>query len=186
MGRRNWQWLELVDKVATGKSSDMCTALQKSRPFMIYVSALDAGELYFGKSPVDLSRFKSTPEKTLKSRPFMIYVSALDAGELYFGKSPVDLSQLVQEYSREDFEGTRVKQWDASFDLFDKAKGRELIQKLRFQNMEKNGGISPIGICSQVGEQKLVKGKNYSFSITRKNSQNRPSVSLAQRCLAKW
>ncbi|KAJ6411858.1 hypothetical protein OIU84_005012 [Salix udensis] len=38
-------------------------------------------------------------------------------------------------------EGARVRQWDTSFNLSGKAKGGELVLKLGFQIMEKEGGI---------------------------------------------
>ncbi|KAL6953548.1 hypothetical protein U1Q18_045478 [Sarracenia purpurea var. burkii] len=106
-------------------------------------------------------------------RPFFIYVFAVDAEELDFGRSSVDLSLLIQESIEKSSEGTRVRQWDTSFNLSGKAKGGELVLKLGFQLMEKDGGI---GIYSQAEGQKSSKGRNFSPSIGRKQSKSSFSV----------
>ncbi|PIN14678.1 hypothetical protein CDL12_12697 [Handroanthus impetiginosus] len=114
-------------------------------------------------------------------RPFLIYVVAVDADELNFGRSLVDLSGLIQESIEKSFEGTRIKQWDISFNFSGKAKGGELVLKLGFQIMEKDGGI---GLYSQVEGQKSAKNRNYSSSFARrlsKTSFSVPSPSLSSR-----
>ncbi|XP_021902575.1 protein PLASTID MOVEMENT IMPAIRED 1 [Carica papaya] len=106
-------------------------------------------------------------------RPFLIYLFAVDAQELDFGRSSVDLSQLIQESIEKSFEGTRVRQWDMSFNLLGKAKGGELLVKLGFQTMEKDGGI---GIYNQAEGSKSSKYKNFSSSFGRKQSKTSFSV----------
>ncbi|KAF2324812.1 hypothetical protein GH714_017235 [Hevea brasiliensis] len=80
-------------------------------------------------------------ELKFEPRPFWIYAFAVDAGELDFGRGSVDLSRLIQESMEKNQEGTRIRQWDTSFNLSGKAKGGELVLKLGFQIMEKDGGI---------------------------------------------
>ncbi|KAG9442499.1 hypothetical protein H6P81_018353 [Aristolochia fimbriata] len=107
-------------------------------------------------------------------RPFLIFVKAVDAEELDFGRSSVDLSALVQESMEKSAEGTRVRQWDTSFDLAGKAKGGELVLKLGFQIIEDKGA----GIYSQ-GESllKSIKTKDSSSSsFGRKQSKTSFSV----------
>ncbi|OIT31808.1 PREDICTED: protein PLASTID MOVEMENT IMPAIRED 1 [Nicotiana attenuata] len=117
------------------------------------------------------SRFKFEP------RPFLIYVFAVDAEELDFGKNLVDLSEMIQESIEKSFEGNRIRQWDTSYPLLGKAKGGELVLKLGFQIMEKDGGI---GIYSQAEGQKTGKNANYSSSssssFARKQSKTSFSV----------
>uniref|UniRef100_A0A2N9EWA8 C2 NT-type domain-containing protein n=1 Tax=Fagus sylvatica TaxID=28930 RepID=A0A2N9EWA8_FAGSY len=106
-------------------------------------------------------------------RPFWIYVFAVDAAELDFGRSSVDLSQLIEESVERSFEGTRVRQWDTSFNLSGKAKGGELVLKLGFQIMEKDGEI---GIYKQAEELRSDKSKILSSSFARKQSKTSFSV----------
>lgn len=107
-------------------------------------------------------------------RPFVIYVFAVDADELDFGKSSVDISQLIQESMEKNVEGTRIRQWDVSFGLSGKAKGGELVLKLGFQIMEKDGGI---GIYSQGEGSKVDKTKTFSSSsFGRKQSKSSFSI----------
>ncbi|MCD7449871.1 hypothetical protein HAX54_001914 [Datura stramonium] len=118
------------------------------------------------------TRFKFEP------RPFLIYVFAVDAEELDFGKNMVDLSEMIEESIQKNFEGSRVRQWDMSFTLSGKAKGGELVLKLGFQIMEKDGGV---GIYSQVeGGTKTGKNANSysssSSSFARKQSKTSFSV----------
>jgi hypothetical protein len=103
----------------------------------------------------------------------MIYVFAVDAEELDFGRSIVDLSRLIQESMEKSQEDTRVRQWDTSFNLSGKAKGGELVLKLGFQIMEKEGGID---IYSQAEGSKSSKSKNFSLSLGRKQSKSSFSV----------
>ncbi|KAI3797089.1 hypothetical protein L1987_39780 [Smallanthus sonchifolius] len=107
-------------------------------------------------------------------RPFVIHAFAVDAQELDFGRHSVDLSQLIQESVEKNFEGTRIRQWDMSFNLSGKAKGGELVMKLGFQIMEKEGGA---GIYNQVEGQKEGKSKtSFSPSFGRKQSKSSFSV----------
>ncbi|KAL3845908.1 hypothetical protein ACJIZ3_003311 [Penstemon smallii] len=116
-----------------------------------------------------------TPGATMKfePRPFFIYVLAIDAEELDFGKSSVDLSGLILESTEKSYEGTRIRQWDKSFKLSGKAKGGELVLKLGFQIMEKDGGV---GIYSQAEGQKSGKNRTFSPSVGRKQSKMSFSV----------
>ncbi|KAK9073649.1 hypothetical protein SSX86_006243 [Deinandra increscens subsp. villosa] len=107
-------------------------------------------------------------------RPFVIHAFAVDAQELDFGRHSVDLSQLIQESVEKNFEGTRIRQWDMSFNLSGKAKGGELVMKLGFQIMEKEGGA---GIYNQPeSSQKSVKSKTFSPSFGRKQSKSSFSI----------
>ncbi|GJS07919.1 protein plastid movement impaired 1 [Tanacetum coccineum] len=106
-------------------------------------------------------------------RPFVIHAFAVDAEELDFGRHTVDLSQLIQESVEKNSEGTRVRQWDMSFNLSGKAKGGELVMKLGFQIMDKEGGA---GIYNQVEGQKTGKSKMFSPSIGRKQSKSSFSI----------
>ncbi|XXG78310.1 hypothetical protein AAC387_Pa08g2276 [Persea americana] len=109
----------------------------------------------------------------LEPRPFLIYVVAVDAEEINFGKSSVDLSLLVQESMEKNLEGTRIRQWDMSFDLSGKAKGGELVLKLGFQIMEDKG----VGIYYQGDNSKSSKGKDSLASpFARKQSKASFSV----------
>ncbi|XP_050214353.1 protein PLASTID MOVEMENT IMPAIRED 1 [Mercurialis annua] len=104
-------------------------------------------------------------------RPFWIYVFAVDAEELDFGRGPVDLSHLIQESMEKNQEGTRIRQWDTSFNLSGKAKGGELVLKLGFQIMEKEGGID-----IYADGFKSSKSKNFTSSFGRKQSKTSFSV----------
>ncbi|XP_044511328.1 protein PLASTID MOVEMENT IMPAIRED 1-like [Mangifera indica] len=106
-------------------------------------------------------------------RPFWIYVFATDAGELDFGRCVVDLSQLIQESIAKSFEGSRVRQWDMSFNLSGKAKGGELVLKLGFQIVEKDGGLD---IYSQAEGLKSSKSRKFSPSFGRRQSKTSFSV----------
>ncbi|KAG6438230.1 hypothetical protein SASPL_103167 [Salvia splendens] len=106
-------------------------------------------------------------------RPFLIYVAAFDAGELDFGRKTVDLSGLIQESIEKSLEGTRIRQWDTNFSLSGKAKGGELVLKLGFQIMEKDGGV---GIYSQAEGQKSGNAQTHSPSFARKQSKSSFSV----------
>ncbi|KAK4344517.1 hypothetical protein RND71_034693 [Anisodus tanguticus] len=116
------------------------------------------------------ARFKFEP------RPFSIYVFAVDAEELDFGKNMVDLSEMIEESIEKSFEGNRVRQWDTSFTLLGKAKGGELVLKLGFQIMEKDGGV---GIYSQAeGGKKNAKSYSSSSSSSFARKQSKSSFSV--------
>ncbi|EEF52905.1 protein PLASTID MOVEMENT IMPAIRED 1 [Ricinus communis] len=106
-------------------------------------------------------------------RPFWIYVFAVDAEELDFGRGFMDLSHLIKESMEKNQEGTRIRQWDTSFNLSGKAKGGELVLKLGFQIMEKDGGID---IYSQGDGFKSSKLRNLTSSFGRKQSKMSFSV----------
>lgn len=107
-------------------------------------------------------------------RPFLIYVVAVDAEELNFGRSSVDLSLLVHESMVKNLEGTRVRQWDMSFDLSGKAKGGELVLKLGFQIMEDKG----VGIYNQGESLKSNKGKDSIAASPFARKQSKTSFSV--------
>ncbi|TMW99078.1 hypothetical protein EJD97_003086 [Solanum chilense] len=112
------------------------------------------------------ARYKFEP------RPFSIFVFAVDAEELDFGKNIVDLSEMIEESVQKSFEGSRIRQWDTSYTLSGKAKGGEVVLKLGFQIMEKDGGV---GIYSQ-GEGGTKNAKSYSSTFARKQSKTSFSV----------
>ncbi|XP_061967176.1 protein PLASTID MOVEMENT IMPAIRED 1-like [Populus nigra] len=141
-------------------------------PSRVSHGAADFEETLFIKSHVYCTPGKGKP-LTFEPRPFMIYVFAVDAEELDFGRSTVDLSRLIQESMEKSQEDTRVRQWDTSFNLSGKAKGGELVLKLGFQIMEKEGGID---IYSQAEGSKSSKSKNFSLSLGRKQSKSSFSV----------
>ncbi|XP_047316755.1 protein PLASTID MOVEMENT IMPAIRED 1-like [Impatiens glandulifera] len=119
-----------------------------------------------------------------EARPFLIYAFAADAPELDFGRTSVDLSRMIDESVRMSSEGTRVRQWDVSFNLNGKAEGGELVLKLGFQLMEKNGGIGIYSSQSGNGRRNLAslsarRQSKGSFSIAspRLSEDWRPSNS---------
>ncbi|XVE75561.1 hypothetical protein DITRI_Ditri12bG0103400 [Diplodiscus trichospermus] len=142
-------------------------------PSRVTQGAADFEETLFIRCHVYCSNGNGKQLK-FEPRPFWIYLFAVDAVELDFGKNSVDLSQLIQESVEKSYEGTRVRQWDMSFNLSGKAKGGELIVKLGFQIMEKDGGI---GIYNQAEELKSSKSKTFSSSFARKQSKSSFSVS---------
>ncbi|CAL1356817.1 unnamed protein product [Linum trigynum] len=123
----------------------------------------------------------SSNNKQLKFEPrvFYIYVFAVDAEELDFGRSSVDLSELIQESMAKNLQGTRIRQWDTTFTLAGKAKGAEVVLKLGFQIMEKDGGID---IYSQASQDQGAKAsgsslvKSFTPSFGRKQSKMSFSV----------
>ncbi|KAJ6684567.1 PROTEIN PLASTID MOVEMENT IMPAIRED 1 [Salix purpurea] len=142
-------------------------------PSRVSQGGADFEETLFIKSHVYCTPGKEKPHR-FEPRPFMIYVFAVDAEELDFGRSTVDLSRLIQESMEKSQEGTRVRQWDMSFSLSGKAKGGEIVLKLGFQIMDREGGID---IYSQAAEgSKPSKSKNFSLSLGRKQSKSSFSV----------
>lgn len=145
----------------------------QTMPSRVTQGAADFEETLFLRCHVYCSNGHGKQQK-FEPRPFWIYVFAVDAEELDFGRSSVDLSQLIQESIERNNEGQRIRQWDTSFKLLGKAKGGELVLKLGFQIMEKDGGI---GIYNQADDLKSVKSKNFSSSFARKQSKTSFSVS---------
>ncbi|GAV65839.1 NT-C2 domain-containing protein [Cephalotus follicularis] len=141
-------------------------------PSRVSQGAADFEETLFVKCHVYCTSGNGKHMK-FEPRPFRIYLFAVDAEELDFGGSYVDLSHLIQESVEKSFEGTRVRQWDMSFNLSGKAKGGELVLKLGFQIMDKDGGID---IYSQAEGQKSNKSRNFSPSFGRKQSKMSFSV----------
>ncbi|XVE61088.1 hypothetical protein DITRI_Ditri06bG0012000 [Diplodiscus trichospermus] len=141
-------------------------------PSRVSQGAADFEETLFIRSHVYCSHGNGKQLK-FEPRPFLIYLFAVDAEELDFGRNLVDLSLLIQESTEKNYEGTRVRQWDMSFNLSGKAEGGELIAKLGFQIMEKEGGI---GIYNQMEGLKSSKSKNFSSSFARKQSKSSFSV----------
>ncbi|XP_061343604.1 protein PLASTID MOVEMENT IMPAIRED 1-like [Gastrolobium bilobum] len=116
-----------------------------------------------------------------EQRPFWIYLVAVDAKELNFGRNSVDLSQLIQESIEKNQQGSRIRQWDTSFSLSGKAKGGELVLKLGFQIMEKDGGLE---IYNQDENLKSSKFRNLTSSFARKQSKasfSMPSPRITSR-----
>ncbi|XP_010478981.1 PREDICTED: protein PLASTID MOVEMENT IMPAIRED 1 isoform X2 [Camelina sativa] len=119
---------------------------------------------------------KGAPAK-FEARPFLIYLFAVDAKELEFGRHVVDLSELIQEsVEKMSYEGARVRQWDMSWGLSGKAKGGDLVLKLGFQIMEKDGGAGIYGKQGEFGIKPTSKAKNFSGSFARKQSKTSFSV----------
>ena len=102
-------------------------------------------------------------------RPFWLYLVAVDAKELSFGRNSVDLSQLIQESVEKSQQGLRVRLWDTSFGLSGKAKGGELVLKLGFQIMEKEGGVQ---IYNQDENMKSKRFRNLTSAFARKQSKS--------------
>ncbi|OVA01085.1 EEIG1/EHBP1 N-terminal domain [Macleaya cordata] len=145
----------------------------QTMPARVLQGAADFEETLFIRCHVYCSSSGSGKHLKFEPRPFLIYVFAVDAKELDFGRSSVDLSLLVQESMEKNLEGTRVRQWDTSFNLLGKAKGGELVVKLGFQIMEKDGGL---GIYSQAEGLKSGGSKDSSSLFARKQSKSSFSV----------
>ncbi|OMO54357.1 hypothetical protein COLO4_36509 [Corchorus olitorius] len=142
-------------------------------PSRVSQGAADFEETLFIRCHVYCTQSSGGKPMKFEPRPFWIYLFAVDADELDFGRNSVDLSQLIQESVEKSYEGARVRQWDMSFNLSGKAKGGELVVKLGFQIMEKDGGI---GIYNQEQGLKSSKSKNFSSSFARKQSKTSFSV----------
>ncbi|OWM81161.1 protein PLASTID MOVEMENT IMPAIRED 1 [Punica granatum] len=141
-------------------------------PSRVSQGAADFEETLFVKCHVYCSPGGGKQLK-FEPRPFWIYLFAVDAEELDFGRSSADLTQLIQESIEKSYEGTRVRQWDMSFNLSGKAKGGELVVKLGFQIMEKDGGS---GIYNQAAASKIDRSKTFSSSFGRKQSKTSFSI----------
>ncbi|XP_047162076.1 protein PLASTID MOVEMENT IMPAIRED 1-like [Vigna umbellata] len=149
----------------------------KTMPSRVAQGAADFEETLFIRCHVYHTSNQGTGKQIkFEPRPFWIYLFAVDAKELDFGRSSVDLSELIRESIEKNQQGTRVKQWDTSFGLSGKAKGGELVLKLGFQIMEKEGGIDIYN--NQVDNSKSSSGKLGSFSsFARKQSKTSFSMS---------
>lgn len=142
----------------------------QTMPARVLQGAADFEEMLFIRCHVYCSGGSSSG-KPLKfePRPFLIIVTAIDAPELDFGRSSVDLSDLVRESIERSLEGSRVRQWDTTFNLAGKAKGGELVLKLGFQIMEDGG----VGIYNQPSSK---SSSSTSSSLARRQSKSSFSV----------
>lgn len=153
----------------------------QTMPSRVSQGAADFEETLFIRCHVYCShgsgKHNSSQQLKLEPRPFLIYLYAVDAQELDFGKNPVDLSRLIDESIEKNREGERVRNWDMSFGLFGKAKGGELVLKLGFQIMEKDGGI---GIYNTNQSKKNLTSPNFARKQS-KSSFSMPSPKLSSR-----
>ncbi|CDY35798.1 BnaA08g04590D [Brassica napus] len=150
----------------------------QTMPCRVSQGSADFEETLFIKCHVYYSpaNGKGAPAK-FEARPFLVYLFAVDAKELEFGRNMVDLSDLIQEsVEKMSYEGARVRQWDMSWGLSGKAKGGELVLKLGFQIMEKDGGAGIYGKQGELGIKPSSKPKNFSGSFGRKQSKTSFSV----------
>ncbi|XP_071722486.1 protein PLASTID MOVEMENT IMPAIRED 1-like [Rutidosis leptorrhynchoides] len=146
-------------------------------PSRVVQGAADFEETLFLKCHVYCTPSAGGKQLKFEPRPFLIYLYAVDAEELDFGRSSVDLINLIQESVEKNAEGTRVRQWDTSFDLSGKAKGGELVLKLGFQIMEKEGGIDIYSTQPDQGiKSSSGKLKSLSSAFARKQSKTSFSV----------
>ncbi|KAL2342369.1 hypothetical protein Fmac_003654 [Flemingia macrophylla] len=149
----------------------------KTMPSRVAEGAADFEETLFIRCHVYHTTNQGTTKKIkFEPRPFWIYLFAVDAKELDFGRSSVDLTELIKESIEKNQQGTNVRQWDTSFSLSGKANGGELVLKLGFQIMEKDGGVQIYN--SQVENSKSTSGKLSAFSsFARKQSKTSFSMS---------
>ncbi|KAJ4870684.1 plastid movement impaired1 [Raphanus sativus] len=150
----------------------------QTMPCRVSQGSADFEETLFIKCHVYYSpaNGKGAPAK-FEARPFLVYLFAVDAKELEFGRHVVDLSDLIQEsVEKMSCEGARVRQWDMSWGLSGKAKGGELVLKLGFQIMEKDGGAGIYSKQGELGIKPSSKPKNFSGSFGRKQSKTSFSV----------
>ncbi|KMT19232.1 hypothetical protein BVRB_1g014140 [Beta vulgaris subsp. vulgaris] len=150
-------------------------------PSRVSQGAADFEETLFVKCHVYCTQVSDKQQLKFEPRPFLIYLFAVDAAELDFGRSSVDLSRLIQDALQKTAEGSRIRQWDTSFDLAGKAKGGQLLLKLSFQIMEKDGGG---GLFSQLEGLKSGRARASSSTFGRKQSKSSfsiPSPKLSSR-----
>lgn len=149
----------------------------KTMPSRVSQGAADFEETLFIKCHAYYTN--NNHEKKFEPRPFSIYLFAVDAQELDFGRSYVDLSELIRESVEKSQQGARVRQWDTSFKLSGKAKGGELVVKLGFQIVEKDGGVDIYNNTnnnSPMQNSKSSKLSSLSSSFARKQSKSSFSV----------
>ncbi|XP_058732450.1 protein PLASTID MOVEMENT IMPAIRED 1-like [Vicia villosa] len=152
----------------------------KTMPSRVSQGAADFEETLFIKCHAYYSNNNHEKRRKFEPRPFLIYLFAVDAQELDFGRSYVDLSELIRESVEKSQQGSRVRQWDTSFELSGKAKGGELVVKLGFQIVEKDGGVdiynNNSNTNSPMGNSKSSKLSSFSSSFARKQSKSSFSV----------
>ncbi|KAI3921936.1 hypothetical protein MKX01_005625 [Papaver californicum] len=149
----------------------------KTMPSRVLQGVAEFEETLFVKCHVYCST-GSGKQLKFEPRPFFIYVSAVDAREIDFGRSSVDVSLLIQKSMEKSLEETRVRQWNASFDLSGKAKGGKLVLKLGFQIMEKDGEL---GIYGQADEGFKSGGGNSSSLTYFGRKQSKSSFTTPSR-----
>ncbi|KAK7380182.1 hypothetical protein VNO78_32660 [Psophocarpus tetragonolobus] len=140
----------------------------QTMPSRVDQGAADFEEILFIRCHVYYNH-GSGKQLKFEPRPFWIYLVAVDAKELSFGRNCVDLSQLIQESVEKSQQGMRVRQWDTSFGLSGKAKGGELVLKLGFQIMGKEGEVQ---IYNQEENLKSKRFKNLTSPFARKQSKS--------------
>ncbi|XP_042482439.1 protein PLASTID MOVEMENT IMPAIRED 1 isoform X2 [Macadamia integrifolia] len=129
-------------------------------------------------------RKKETRDGAVQTMPARVLQGAADFEETLFVKCHLYCSSSgtgKQESIEKSFGGTRVRQWDISFDLSGKAKGGELVLKLGFQIMEKDGGL---GIYGQAESPGPGRGADSTSSFGRKQSKSSfsiPSPKMSRR-----
>ncbi|CAL5215311.1 unnamed protein product [Lathyrus oleraceus] len=151
----------------------------KTMPSRVSQGAADFEETLFIKCHAYYTNNNHEKRRKFEPRPFLIYLFAVDAQELDFGRSYVDLSELIRESVEKSQQGSRVRQWDTSFELSGKAKGGELVVKLGFQIVEKDGGVDIYNNSnsnSPMGNPKSSKLSSFSSSFARKQSKSSFSV----------
>ncbi|XP_004512778.1 protein PLASTID MOVEMENT IMPAIRED 1-like [Cicer arietinum] len=156
----------------------------QTMPSRVIQGAADFEETLFIRCHVYCNQQGSSGKNHLKfeSRPFWIYLFAVDAKELNFGRNSVDLSQLIQESVEKSRQGNRVRQWEKSFGLTGKAKGGELVLKLGFQIMEKDGGVEIYNMEENLKTNS--KFRNIASSFARRQSKtsfSMPSPRITNR-----
>ncbi|XP_027340346.1 protein PLASTID MOVEMENT IMPAIRED 1-like [Abrus precatorius] len=144
----------------------------KTMPSRVAQGAADFEETLFIRCHVYHTTNHGTSKQIkFEPRSFWIYPFAVDAKELDFGRSSVDLSELIRESIEKNQQGTRVRQWDTSFGLSGKAKGGELVLKLGFQIMEKDGGVDIYNNQVESSKSSFGKLSNISSAFARKQSK---------------
>ncbi|CAK8534229.1 unnamed protein product [Lathyrus sativus] len=142
----------------------------QTMPSRVSQGAADFEETLFIRCNVYCNQQGNGKNLKFESRPFLIYLFAVDAKELNFGRNTVDLSQLIQESIEKSRQGNRVRQWETSFGLSGKAKGGELVLKLGFQIIEKDGGVEIYN--NEENLKPSSRFKNFTSSLARRQSKS--------------
>lgn len=142
----------------------------QTMPSRVSQGAADFEETLFIRCNVYCNQQGNGKNLKFESRPFLIYLFAVDAKELNFGRNLVDLSQLIQESIEKSRQGNRVRQWETSFDLSGKANGGELVLKLGFQIIEKDGGVEIYS--NEENLKPSSRFKNFTSTFARRQSKS--------------
>ncbi|KEH26956.1 putative EEIG1/EHBP1 domain-containing protein [Medicago truncatula] len=154
----------------------------QTMPSRVSQGAADFEETLFLRCHVYCNQQGNGKNLKFEPRPFWIYLFAVDAKELDFGRNSVDLSQLVQESIEKNRQGNRVRQWETSFSLQGKAKGGELVVKLGFQVMGKDGGVEIYNNEENLKPSSRFKNLTSTFARRRsKTSFSMPSPRITNR-----